>query len=346
MPQKRRVLLLTHPSLIPPVDKEPTKDELEKVPWRTEWYVKDALLRLGHIVEVFGLDSDLKELKKMQETFKPHIVFNLLEQFDGEALLDYSVVSFMEMIHLAYTGCNPKGLMLARDKSLSKKILFYHRVKTPFFEVAPRGKKFTRPKRMDFPLIVKSLTDEGSAGISQSSVVQSEDKLQERIDFIHESIGSDAIVESYIEGRDIYVALMGNKKIEVFPPLELHFGNPSKGTHQIATSKVKWSPEYREKQGIELRPAQNISAQDILRVQNMSKKIYKILGLSGLARLDLRLKENGEIYFIEANPNPDIANGDEFAIAAALNSCDYLSLIQKVLSLGLSWEPAQAYHSS
>jgi len=333
--KKLKILVLIHPTLIPPANA--THHEAEKMPWRTEYYVISTLSQMGHQVLVLGVESDLRVIQRAKEEFKPHIAFNLLEQFDGETLFDHNVVSYLEMIKLPYTGCNPKGLILARDKSLSKKIMFYHRIKTPLFMVVNQNAKFKRPKNLKFPLFVKSLTEEGSVGISQNSIVYDDEKLFERIKFIHETTFSDAIIETYIEGTDLYISLMGNKKVLHYPLLELQFKNVPSGFHHIATSKVKWDPEYRKKYDIDTHEAKGLSKEDYNNIVKTGKKIYRALNLSGYARIDLRLTPGNRIYFLEANPNPDMAKTDDFAISAKKAGVSYEELLEKALTLGLSY---------
>jgi len=150
-------------------------------------------------------------------------------------------VSYLELLQVPYTGCNPRGLFLARDKALSKKLLHYHRIRVPDFAVMKRGRRIQRPKRLDFPLIVKSLTQEASIGIAQASVVEDDAKLVERVQFVHESIGTDAIVEQFIAGRELYCGVIGNERLRVLPVWELTFDNLPEGRHAIATERVKWS---------------------------------------------------------------------------------------------------------
>jgi len=338
--KKLRVLVLAAKHLIPPTDVK--EEELTDAPWRTEHYVISTLKNLNHQVEVLGIDSDLRPIRDLTESFKPHVAFNLLEAFDGETLFDHNVVSFLELIKQPYTGCNPKGLLIARDKSLSKKLLNYHRIKTPQFAVAKRGNKFRRPSKLEFPLIVKSLTEEGSVGISQCSIVHDENHLIERINFVHQHTLSDAIVESYIEGEDLYVSIFGNKKVTVLPFLTLEFKDKENTLHKIATSKVKWNSKYRSKHQIDLAFKKDIDNDLKKRISSLSKKIYRILGLSGYARLDFRLSNN-ELYFLEANPNPDIADTDEFAISAQEIGISYAELLNRIVHLGESWNPVDIY---
>src|SRR5215212_593452 len=207
---KLRVLALVHRHLIPPEAIEEGTD-IVSAPWRTEYDVISTLTGLGHEVKALGVHDDLGDIRRMFQEWKPHIAFNLLEGFDDVTIFDQNVVSHLELLKLAYTGCNPRGLLLARDKSLSKKLLAYHRIPVPEFEVFRIGRPIRRPKRLEFPLIVKSLTQEASIGISQASVVDTEEKLKERVLFIHDSIGTTAIAERYVEGRELYVGIVGNQ---------------------------------------------------------------------------------------------------------------------------------------
>ncbi len=156
-------------------------------------------------------------------------MFNLLEQFHGETIYDQNVASYLELMRVPYTGCNPRGLMLARGKDLSKKLVHYHRIPVPAFAVFPMRRKVKRPTRLALPLIVKSLSEDGSRGISQASVVDTDEKLAERVAFIHEQIGTAAIAEQYIEGRELYVGVLGNDRLRVLPVWELKFGNMATG---------------------------------------------------------------------------------------------------------------------
>src|ERR1700704_1596446 len=213
---KLRVLALMHRHLVPPETIEEGTD-ITAAPWRTEYDVVSSLTAMGHEVRPLAVHDDLGDLRRASEEWKPDIAFNLLEGFDDISIFDQNVVSHLELLKLSYTGCNPRGLLLARDKSLSKKLMAYHRIPMPEFEVFRIGRPIRRPKRLTFPLMVKSLTEESSIGISPASVVDSDEKLKERVAFIHESIGTAAIVEQYIEGRELYVGLLGNQTLQAMP---------------------------------------------------------------------------------------------------------------------------------
>src|SRR6478672_9751511 len=299
---KLRVLALVHRHLIPPATIEDGTD-ITAAPWRTEYDVVSTLTTMGHEVQVLGVHDDLGEIRRLVTEWKPHIAFNLLEGFDDIVIFDQNVVSHLELLKLPYTGCNPRGLLLARDKSLSKKLLAYHRIAVPEFDVARIGRSFRRPKRLAFPLMVKSLTQEASIGISQASVVESDEKLNERVTFIHESIGTAAIVEQYIEGREIYVGILGNHTLQAMPVWELFFTRMPEGAKRIATDRVKWSVKYQKKYGIDSGPARDLPEAQADGIQHLCKRAFRALELSGYARIDLRVEDNGTVWVLEANPN-------------------------------------------
>ncbi len=334
---KLRVLALMHRELVPP--ESPENHDLETVDWKTEFHVLRALRDLGHDVQVLGIENDLGIIRHKLNDWKPHIAFNLMEVFHNVGVFDQNVVSYLELLRIPYTGCNPRGLMLARDKALSKKLLAYHRIAVPDFAVFPRGRKVKRPKRLSFPLIVKSLTQESSIGISQASVVEDDQKLQERVGFIHQSIGTDAIVESYIDGRELYVGVLGNQRLEVFPIWELLFTNMPDEARPIATERAKWSVKYQEKRGIKSAEAKDLDGQTPEEIQHLCKRVFRILQLSGYARIDLRLEPTGKVYVLEANPNPQLAYGEELAESAERMGISYNNLLQRIINLGLRWRP-------
>ncbi len=332
--KRLRVLVLVDPGLIPPESsKGYTEQQINE--WKTEYDVVSTLRAAGHEVRPLGVHDELKPIRDEIDSWKPDVVFTLLEQFHGEAIYDQNVASYFELTHVPYTGCNPRGLMLARGKDLSKTLVHYHRVPVPAFAVFPMHRKVKRPARLALPLIVKSLSEDASLGISQASVVDTDDKLAERVNFIHERVGTAAIAEQYIEGREIYVGVLGNERLEVLPVWELEFGNMAEGAWPIATEKVKHDPEYQERRGILHGPAKNLSPELGTRIQRMAKTIYRSLELDGYARIDFRLAANGTPYFLEANPNPEIAESQEFATAAKHNGLAYTDLLHRIVGLGI-----------
>lgn len=335
--RRLRVLALVHPDLVPPATA--SEESLDNAPWRTEYHVTHGLGELGHEVHSLGVGGELNPIRRAVREFRPHLVFNLLEGFDDVVQWGQNVVAYLELQRMKYTGCNSRGLMLSQDKALAKKLLSYHRIRVAEFAVAPRGRVFRRPRRLNFPLFVKSLELDASIGISQASVVENDQRLQERIQFIHDSLGTAALVESYIEGRELYVGILGNRRLTALPIWELKFERMPEEARKIATERLKWSHKYQEKHGIEAGPALELPEGLEPRIQRLCKRTYDALYLSGYARIDLRLTPSGEIYVIEANPNPQIASDEEFAESARAAGLAYPSLLQRILNLGLAWEP-------
>jgi D-alanine-D-alanine ligase len=332
--RKLRILVLMHPTLVPPDSREGHSDK-EYAEWKTEYDVVSTLRTLGHEVRPLGVEDELQPIRAAVDEWKPHVAFNLIEEFHGLREFDQHVVSLLELLRVPYTGCNPNGLVLARSKALSKKLVHYHRLPTPAFAVYSRGEKGRLRRGLKFPLIVKGLTQEASEGISQASIVDTEEKLEERVHFIHERLGADAIAEQFIEGREIYVSLFGRKRLTVLPVWELTFDKIPEGAVPIATEKVKHDVAFQEKWGIHQQKA-DLVPELARRFENMSKRIFRILELDGYARIDYRLSPEGKLYFIEANPNPEIAHEDEFASAAEAAGIHYPELLQKLVNLGLS----------
>jgi D-alanine-D-alanine ligase len=333
--RKKRVLVLMHADLVPP-DDFTGKPDAEFVEYKTEFDVVTGLRELGHEVEPLGLIDDLTPLRRAIRNFTPHIVFNLLEEFRGEPMLDQNVVSYLELVQVPYTGCNSRGLMLARDKALSKKILHYHRIRVPRFAVVPAGRKLKRkPAQLAYPLIVKSQVEEASIGIAEASVVNSDEKLAERIEFMHANVGTSLIIEQYVDGRELYVGVLGNQRLQALPVWELELGQLRPDAPRIATRRVKWDPKFQKRRGIEIGRARDLSPELERLIVKTTKRLYRVLQLSGYARVDFRLDAEDRLYFLEANPNPEIGYGDEFAEAAEAVGIDYGPLLDRILAIGL-----------
>jgi D-alanine-D-alanine ligase len=330
-------LVLSHPDLVPPLEANAATSR--HASWSAEYDVLKALGTLGHEARILGVYDSVDELRRSQEEWRPHIVFNLLEEFDGVSTFDQNIVSFLELARTPYTGCNPRGLMLARQKALAKMVLAHQGIKTPEFEVYPRGQYVRAPADFRHPWFVKSLTEEGSLGISQDSIVRTPKAFVERVRFIQEKIGSDALAERYIHGRELYVGLVGNQRLEAFPIWELKFRKAPKALPRIATRRVKFDFAYQKKYGITSGPAMGLDDISVRRIQLLSKRIYGALGMNGYGRMDLRLTEEGELYFLEANPNPHIGREEDFAQSALKAGLSYPSLLDRILRLGLRWLP-------
>ena len=256
--KKLRVLVLVHETLVPPENIDHLTDQ-EADEFRTEFDVITTLRDLGHEVRPLGIGDSLTELRTQITEWKPHVCFNLLEEFGGIVTYDQHVVAYLELMRQPYTGCNPRGMMLSRDKVLSKQILTYHRIPTPQFALFRRGRKAVIPRRLRYPLFVKSATEDASLGIAQASVVDDAERLRERIEFIHEQIGTDALVEEFIDGREIYLGIIGNERLTTLAPWELSFGSLNETAIGIATRKVKWDRAYQERHDIVTDPAKRLA---------------------------------------------------------------------------------------
>jgi D-alanine-D-alanine ligase len=335
--KKLRILALVHDHLVPPEDT--TGIDVLEAEWKMEYDVIETLREMGHEVRVLGIHDDLGGIRPTAGHFRPHIVFNLLEAFADVTTFDQNVVSYLELLRLPYTGCNPRGLIFARDKALSKKLLAYHRIHVPEFAVVQPRRRVSLPKRLGFPLIVKSLFFEASAGISQASVVENQEQLERRAAFIHEKLGTAAIVEQYIEGRELYVGVMGNQRVEVLPPWEMSFDGLT-DRWKIATERVKWSAKYQKKHGIMTDRAE-LSDDDRHKLERIAQRTYRALDLNGYARVDLRMDARGRAYVIEANPNPNLAYGEDFAESAETAGVSYERLLERIIALGRRWEAAR-----
>ncbi len=337
MRKKLRVLVLMHKSLLPPDDPK----SLEPAAFdrlKTEFDVVQAVRGLGHDVQQLGVHDELRPIREIAEGFQPHVVFNLMEESHGDYLYDYHVAAYLELLKLAYTGCNPRGLVLARDKGLSKSVATYHRIRAPRFAVFRRGRKARRPARMAYPLIVKSLVAEASLGIAKASLVHDDEHLAERVTFIHERLQTDAIAEEFIAGREVYVGLLGNERLVALPTRELVIRNLAPGEELIATDRAKHDLRYQKERGIE-QVAAELAPEVKAKLERQSKRLCHLLHLDGYVRVDWRLREDREPYFLEANPNPEIAHDEEFASSAGAAGIGYEAMIQRILNLALSRPP-------
>jgi D-alanine-D-alanine ligase len=309
--------------------------EMKTADWKTEANVMAALGALGYTAEHLAIFDDLDLLRQKLENFAPDVLFNLVEQFKNNPGFDQNIVSFLEMQSLPFTGCGSTGLTLCKHKGISKKILGYHRIHVPNFVVIPRGQRIARPKQLKFPIVVKPVKDEASYGISQASFVETEEQLRERVAFIHEKHDADVIAEEYITGRELYVSLMGNLRLTVFPIRELVFGEVPPNEPKIATYRAKWDEEYRKRWGLQNQFADGLDPALVAHIEQTCKRIYRLLTIDGYARIDLRLTDANEVYFIEANPNPILADDEDFALSAGKAGLPYPQLIDRIIRHGI-----------
>ncbi len=301
----------------------------------TERDVYEALLANGYEVRRLGIFNDIAVLLEEIKEFKPDVVFNLVEVYNDKTTLEKNIAALLELLDIPYTGASADALLICNNKALSKKILRFHRLKVARFHTFYRGQKVWRPKTVKLPAVIKPLCEEASRGISQASVVDNDETFAQRIKFIHENMNMDAIAEEYIEGRELYVTVMGSKQLKVLPPRELKFGELPDDEPRIATYKAKWDDKYRDRWGIKSVAAGKLAdgvAEDLV---DACKRAYRALNMNSYVRFDIRVTADHKIYFIEPNANPCIAKIDEMAQAALKEGIDYNHLIRRVVKMAL-----------
>jgi len=334
MKKKLKVLVLFDGVQPTPIDADLSK-EMKTEEWETEANVMAALKELGHVPEHLAIFDDVDLVRQKMESFQPDVLFNLVEQFKNNPGFDQNIVSLLEMQGVPFTGCGSTGLTLCKHKGISKKILGHHGIPTPNFVVIPRGQRIGGPGKLKLPILVKPVKEEASYGISRASFVETNEQFRDRVAFIHEKYKSDAIAEEYIEGRELYVSIMGNTRLTVFPMRELMFREVPPNEPRIATYKAKWDEKYRKRWGLEGQFVENLDGSLGKEIEKMCKDIYRLLTIDGYARIDLRLTADSKAYFIEANPNPHLAADEDFAQSALKAGLKYPQLIQAIVSLGM-----------
>ncbi len=297
----------------------------------TEADVLQCLHRLGHEVETLAVFDNVADIVEKLKACSPDLVFNLSESFHQDRSYEPNIPALLELMKVRYTGSGPDALLLCKDKALAKKVLAYHHVRLPNFVVSHRLSPLRRLGRFKYPAFVKPVGEESSDGISQASFVRDEHEAIERTRFIHQKFDSDALIEEYIEGRELYVSVLGNRRLTVFPPREIFFEHVPEDVPKFATFHAKWNETYRKKWGITNGAARALPADTEKELRKLTRNVYRLLKIRGFGRLDVRLTANGELFVIEANPNPSLAQDEDFSQAAADAGMSYDSLIQAIL---------------
>jgi len=332
---KHKVLVLFDTAGTPPADQDFTK-ELKTDDWAAEAHVIAALKKLGHEVRTIGVWDEPGMIIDEIKTNPPDVVFNLTEHFNEVSAYDRNVAGLLEMMDVPYTGSSPTGLTLCKNKGMAKELLAYHKIRVPNFAIFSPGSTIRSPKHLKFPLFIKPLREEGSVGISQGSFVENDEAFDERVHFIHERLNQEALAEEYIEGRELYVSILGNDRLRVFPFREVIFSEVPDDQPKFSTFKAKWDDAYRKRWGI-----QNVFAEPLpnganQRIAKICKAAYRALRIRGYGRIDLRVTPEGEIVILEANPNPNLERKDEFAQSAMKTGLSYPRMIQRILTLALT----------
>jgi D-alanine-D-alanine ligase len=330
-----KVLVLFDTAGTPPPDQDFTK-ELKTDDWAAEAHVIGALKKLGHEVRTIGVWDEPGMIIDEIKANPPDVVFNLTEHFNEVSAYDRNVAGLLEMMDVPHTGSSPTGLTLCKNKGMAKELLGYHKIRVPNFAIFAPGATIKLPKRLKFPLFIKPLREEGSVGISQGSFVDSQEAFEERVHFIHERLNQDALAEEYIDGRELYVSILGNDRLRVFPFREVIFTEVPEGQPKFSTFKAKWDDAYRKRWGIKNVFAEALPNGTEQRIAKICKAAYRALRIQGYGRIDLRLTAENDIVMLEANPNPNLDRDDEFAQSALRAGFTYERLIQRILRLALS----------
>ncbi len=335
MKQNLKVLVLFDSAGTPPENQD-FRQELKTWEWAAEGDVIKALKKLGHEVRTIGVFDEIGLIIEEIKEHPPDVVFNLTEHFNNRSAYERDVAGLLEMMDIRFTGTGPTGLTLCKNKGIAKEILAYHRIRFPAFAIFPPGSAIRKPKRLDYPIFIKPLKEEASYGISQDSFVENDKAFEDRVRFIHERMNQEALAEKYIEGRELYVSILGNKRLQVLPFREVIFNEIPEGRPRFATYKAKWDEDYRERWGIENIFAKPLPDGVAERIAQVCKRVYRVLRIQGYGRIDLRLTPEGNIVILEANPNPNLAGYDEYANSAIKAGISYEDLVQRILGMAFT----------
>jgi D-alanine-D-alanine ligase len=333
--RRYKVLVLFDTAGTPPADQDFSK-ELKTDDWAAEAHVIEALKKLSHEIRTLGVWDEPSMIIDEIKANPPDVVFNLTEHFNEVSAYDRNVAGLLEMMGVPHTGSSPTGLTLCKNKGMAKELLAYHKIRVPNFVIFSPGAAIKKPKNLKYPLFIKPLKEEGSVGIALDSFVESDEAFEERVRFIHERLNQEALAEEYIEGRELYVSILGNQRLRVFPFREVVFTEIPEGQPKFSTFKAKWDDTYRKRWGIRNIFAEPMANGTEQRVAKIGKAVYRALRLRGYGRIDLRLTPGDEIVVLEANPNPNLDRDDEFAQSAMKAGLSYESLIQHIVTLALS----------
>jgi len=291
----------------------------------------EALTKLGYDPAYHVLDGRPQSLAAVPR-LEADLLFNLTESYAGDDTKDMNIAAYLDLSGVSYTGAGPHALYLAQDKALAKKIFAFHGIRTPYFATSYRG-KLDHSHDISFPLIVKPTSEDGSIGIDASSVVGSVKELMEKIHYIHEEFDSPALIEEYIEGREMYAAILGNESPEALPLVELDLSKLPEGTPRIAGKEVKWEKETEAYKVTKSAPAEDLDEETAKRLADTAIAAYQALKLRDYGRIDMRLTEKGDVYVIEANPNPWLSSAAEFVMAARKAGRSYSQLVGEIVDL-------------
>jgi len=324
----------TAPEAPPPRRAKKRKPGRARRPKLDREEIFEALGKLGHepsYLVVDGTDPSLLAVARCNAD----LIFNLTESYAGDDTKDMHLAAYLELLDKPYTGADPHGLYLAQDKSLAKKVFAFHKIRTPFFAVSYKG-RLGHAHDIEFPLIVKPASEDGSIGIDASSVVGSVKELMEKIHYIQAEFDSPALIEEYIEGREIYAAILGEEAPEPLPLVEMDLSKLPNGTPRIASGEVKGEKDSDVYKRARSRVVADLDEKLAAKIQERAVAAYRALKLRDYGRIDLRLTDKGEIYVLEANPNPWLSSGAEFAMAARASGRTYTDMLRDIVDLAMA----------
>ena len=328
-----KVVLLFDLSSAPPLDQD-YSSYLKDAGWRSEMAVKRAIESVGHEAIFVGVYDNIPRLIQELTELKPDLVFNMAESFRNNRHFEPQIAGVLELLNLPFTGTGSFGLGLCKDKSLTKKILGHHKIPVPHSEVSKLSRPLRSLKKFSFPAFVKLVKSEASEGISLDSFVEDEEQCLARADYLHKRFKEDVLIEEFILGRDIYVSVLGNKRLQVLPFRQLQFSRKEADGSQFATYKTKWDEAYRKRWGVKNTFAPELSGAVLESACEISKKAFEALNLSGFARFDFRLTDKDALVMLEANPNPSISDDDDFVLSAKKAGLTFNELIEKIMDIG------------
>src|SRR5688572_26021337 len=327
-----RVLVDDDEEAASPAEKSPVTRTLDKK--EVEEEVAEALVKVGHEPVMHEVDGTTKSLVALAKV-DCDLVFNLCESFADDDTADFKIAAFLELLKKKYTGAGTHGLLLAQDKAIAKKIFAFHGVHTPVFAKSFRG-RLDFSHDLQFPVIVKPAREDGSIGIEFSAVVSSIKELMERMDWLHQHFDSPVLIEEYIEGREMYVGVIGNEKPEALPIIELDLSKLPEGTPRIAGAEVKWGKGTKAYRDTKSAVAEGLPDETVTLLQQTAIAVFQALDLRDYARIDMRLRPDGRVAVIEANPNPWLASKAEFPMAARKSGRNYTNLIEEIIDLAMA----------
>lgn len=335
MKSKLNILVIFDSAGTPPEDQD-FSEHFKAEDWFTEAAVVETLGHMGHCVRPLGIYDDIGLLVDAVRKERPDVVFNLAEIFLGKANMDKNIPAVLETLDVPYTGCGPDAMALCNNKALTKKILAYHKIRVPGFHTFRKGRRVWIPGKLSFPMVVKPLQEEASTGIAQASRVSNEQQFLDRIAYIHDNLNMHAIAEEYVPGRELYVSVMGRHRLTAFPIREMVFGDTGDEAPRMATFKAKFDEAYRKRWGITNIFPLDLDPVTTEKVLQTCKRAYRALSIDSYARFDCRLTEEGRLYILEANANPELAQGEEFAESAEKAGMTYDQVLDALLRMAFA----------